>query len=99
MPKTADTALRLLEQRWTDIFERLAGGGEVPPSQRLRAEGFMEALVALECAAPEMLQARMAARYKACFGESLPDGWEDLFPFPQVPGFGERAPVVPTTAD
>jgi hypothetical protein len=99
MPKNAEFALAELEQRWRRIFETLAAGGEVPPSLRLRTEGFMEALVALELATEGALAEALEDCYLGCFSESLPEDWRDLMPFPQVPGFGRRAPVFPSTSD
>ncbi len=99
MPKNTERALAELEQRWRLIFERLAGGSEVPPSLRLRTEGFMEALVVLGLAAEADLQVALEQQYQHAFGEALPGDWRELFPFPQVPGFGQRAPVYPSTSD
>ena len=96
MPIHAKAALEQLRQRWRAIFDALAGGGEVPPAQRLRAEGMMETLVLLELATAEELQEAMAEVYETSYGEPLPPDWQDLFPFPQVPGFGRRAPVYPS---
>jgi hypothetical protein len=92
-----------LDRRWHYIFSTLFSGGEIAPAPRLRAEGMMETLVILGVASPDELQARMAACYKAEFGESLEqtwgEAWQRLFPFPQIPGFGQRAPVFPSTHD
>lgn len=99
MPKNTEFALAELERRWRRIFGALAAGGEVPPSTRLRTEGFMEALVALDLASEAALQQRLEACYLDCFGEAPARDWRDLFPFPQVPGFGQRAPVYPSTRD
>ena len=99
MPETQGVALAELERRWRAIFTALEAGGEVPPSQRLRTEGMMEALVLLDLVSTEELQSRLADCYLACYGEALPEDWIELFPFPQVPGFGRRAPVYPSTSD
>ena len=92
-----------LEQRWRRIFATLHTGGEVPPTLRLRAEGMMETLVLLNLASEQELQQRMAACHRAELGESLEQGWgerwQDMFPFPQIPGFGLRAPVYPSTRE
>jgi len=98
MPKKRE-ALEELNRRWTIIFSTLAGGGEVAPSLRLRTEGMMESLVLLDLATDVELQQAMEACYRDCYGESLPADWRELFPFPQVPGFGQRAPVYPSTSD
>jgi hypothetical protein len=64
---------------------------------------MMEAAVQLGLATPRELQQAMSACYRAEYSESLEqawgDGWDELFPFPQIPGFGLRAPVVPSTPD
>ena len=99
MPKNAEQALAELEERWRGIFTALEAGGEVPPTQRLRTEGYMEALVALGFADEAALQEALEACYNACREAALPDDWRELFPFPQVPGFGQRAPVYPSTSD
>ena len=92
-------ALAEVRRRWGAIFDALAGGGEAPPALRLRAEGMMEALALLELATAEELQDAMAEVYEASYGEPLPPDWRELFPFPQVPGFGRRAPVYPSAPE
>ena len=84
MPKKPELAWAELERRWHGIFSTLQGGGEVPPARRLRCEGLMDAL---------------ERRYEECYGEPLRNDWRELFPFPQIPGFGQRAPVYPSTRD
>jgi len=98
MPKKQQ-ALEILQQRWREIFSILCQGGEVAPAQRLRAEGFMQACVQLELASESSLQEAMQMIYQECYEQPLPPGWQDLFPFPQIPGFGQRAPVYPSTPD
>ncbi len=98
MPKK-QPALEELERRWRRIFTTLHNGGEVPPSLRLRTEGMMESLVMLELADEAELQAAIADCYQQCYDEPLPSDWSELFPFPQIPGFGLRAPVYPSTSD
>jgi len=98
MPKLK-RGMETLEQCWTSIFSSLAQGGEVAPSQRLRAEGMMHLLVVMEAATEQQLQIALAACYQECFDEPLPVDWPELFPFPQIPGFGVRAPVYPSTAE
>jgi hypothetical protein len=99
MPKIGEHALVELESRWRSLFRTLEAGGEVSPSQRLRAEGFMEALVVMGVAEEAALQDALEACYLECRGDGLPEDWRELFPFPQVPGFGQRAPVYPSTSD
>ena len=99
MPTNQASALLELERRWQQIFDTLNAGGEVPPAQRLRAEGFMEALVHLGLASEATLQEALERCYAESYGHSLPRDWREIFPFPQVPGFGRRAPVYPSTRD
>ncbi len=99
MPNFEQTGLQELQQRWQAIFSTLAQGGEVPPTTRLRAEGYMEALCSLGVATEAEMQAAMSDCYLSCFEVPLMDEWQTLFPFPQIPGFGQRAPVYPSTKD
>ena len=96
----------LLEEvnvRWRQMFSQLHGGGDVPPGQRLRTEGMMEALVLLGELASEDLQGRMDKAYVEVTGRTLAedfeDDWQEFYPFPQIPAVGLRAPVYPSTAD
>jgi len=98
MPKNSPLLVEL-QRRWQAIFSQLRSGGEVPPSMRLRAEGLMEAVVLLKIADVAELQGSLAVVYADCFDEPLPPDWQDIFPFPQIPGFGLRAPVYPSTSD
>ena len=92
-----------LKRRWQSMFEVLRDGGEISPASRLHTEGMMETLVLLEISDRQDLQTELARRYEQCFGESLAqrwgDDWAELFPFPQIPAFGQRAPVYPSTND
>jgi hypothetical protein len=92
-----------LERRWRRMFEMLAQGGDVPPSQRLRAEGMMEAAALLGIASEEALVSAMDACYRGAWGCSLVDDfgseWREFYPFPQIPAVGRRAPVWPSTSD
>ena len=92
-----------LEQRWCAMFSALAAGDDVPPSQRLRAEGLMEAAVLLAIASPEALSDAMDRAYQSAFDRSLcddfGDDWQEFFPFPQIPAMPKRAPVYPSTKD
>ena len=92
-----------LELRWSAIFEALAGGSDVPPARRLRAEGLMEAAVLTGAATAVELVHAMDQSYQRVFGQSLAqdfgDNWNDFFPFPQIPAMGKLAPVYPSTAD
>jgi len=92
-----------LEQRWRAMFTALAAGDDVPPSQRLRAEGMMEAAALLGAATREDLVAAMDRCYREAYGHGISDDfgedWDAFFPFPQIPAMARRAPVYPSTRD
>lgn len=92
-----------LERRWRDMFVALAGGDDVPPSQRLRAEGMMEAAVLLGIATSADLTGAMDRCYGAAYGRGIAEDfgadWQEFFPFPQIPAMARRAPVYPSTSD
>ena len=92
-----------LEQRWRTMFVALAAGDDVPPTQRLRAEGMMEAAALLQIATPDELTQSMQRCYRAAFGRGIDEDfgadWQAFFPFPQIPAMGLRAPVYPSTRD
>jgi hypothetical protein len=91
-----------LERRWQSMFATLAGGDDVPPSQRLRAEGMMEAAVLLG-STPAGLVECMDRCYRAAFGRGIDEefgaDWQEFFPFPQIPAMAQRAPVYPSTRE
>ncbi|TXS89271.1 hypothetical protein FV139_20245 [Parahaliea maris] len=92
-----------LERRWKSIFEQLEAGLDVPPGERLRAEGLMEALAILDPGAEARLQAAMDVAYRQVCGRGLDrdlgDDWGEFYPFPQIPAVMQRAPVYPSTSD
>jgi hypothetical protein len=92
-----------LQQRWGAMFTALAGGDDVSPAQRLRAEGLMEAAVLIAIATPETLVVAMDCCYRAAYSRSIAkdfgDDWQVFFPFPQIPAMAKRAPVYPSTKD
>jgi len=92
-----------LIQRWRTMFAALAGGSDVPPALRLRAEGMMEAAALLELASPAQLVSQMDECYRAAFGRGMAqdygEDWQDFYPFPQIPAMAKRAPVYPSTKD
>lgn len=90
-----------LEKRWQALFQQLRDGLDVPPSQRLRTEGLMEAAALLDPGSEEHLRDAMDTVYRQVFGHNmatdLGDDWRAFYPFPQIPAYGKRAPVYPTT--
>ena len=99
MHKLIDT----IDQRLQALLSQLGAGLDVPPGQRLRLEGLMEAAVLTDIATEAELRALLEARYREAFGHSLEDdlgeSWQSFFPFPQVPAMARRAPVFPSTRD
>lgn len=100
MPHPLMTELGL---RWQAMFAALVAGDDVPPAQRLRTEGMMEAAALLDAAPIEDILAAMDACYRAAYGcgiaQDFGDQWQDFYPFPQIPAMGKRAPVFPSTSD
>lgn len=85
------------------MFAALAQGQDVPPARGLRTEGIMEALVLAGQSDAGSLDALMAECYRGATGRSLAedlgDDWRADHPFPEIPLWMRRAPVVPSTAD
>ncbi len=92
-----------LEARWQTMLERAVAGDDLPPALRLRAEGLMEALVLAGAAEPAALTAAMAEAWERAVGQplaaTLGEDWETVHPFPAIPFYQARAPVVPSTSD
>lgn len=92
-----------LTHRWTILFAALAAGDDVPPAQRLRAEGMMEAALLVGVATVQELDRAMDDCYQQAFGRTLEEefdaDWREFYPFPQIPAMGRRAPVYPSTRD
>jgi hypothetical protein len=92
-----------LERRWQQMLERAVAGDDLPPALRLRAEGLMEALVLTGAEEPATLSAAMADAWQEALGEplaaTLGEDWESVHPFPAIPFYQARAPVVPSTND
>ena len=92
-----------LEQRWLVLFTALQRGDDVPPAQRLRTEGMMEAVFLAGIATQQNILQRMDRCYTSINGHSVDEDfdadWQEFFPFPQIPAMGSRAPVFPSTRD
>jgi hypothetical protein len=92
-----------LQQRWRNMFAALAAGDDLPPGERLRAEGLMEAAVLTGEVSASALQVAMSTAYAEAYGYSLESSfgeqWREFFPFPQIPAMANRAPVYPSTAE
>ncbi len=97
MVTDADTLNEAIARRWQGMLEAVASGEDIPPGQRWRAEGLMEALVLLGARDGDELQQAMADAYADAIGRSLEDdlgaGWREDYPFPEIPFFQRRAPV------
>ena len=98
-----DAIRKELEARWQAMLERAVAGDDLPPALRLRAEGLMEALALTGAAEPAALTAAMAEAWERAVGEplaaTLGEDWETVHPFPAIPFYQARAPVVPSTSD
>ncbi len=96
-------AMEHLALRWRQLFAKLAAGQDVPPSQRLRLEGMMEMLVLLGLAQQSELDGALSRAYRGVFHVDLADefgaDWRQFYPFPQIPGNQQRAPVFTSTPD
>lgn len=97
------TLMAELERRWQAMFDALAAGQDLPPGQRLRTEGMMEAALLLDAASEAQLLAAMESCYRKAFGRDIRTDfgadWRAFFPFPQIPAMARRAPVYPSTTD
>ncbi|MEQ8515491.1 MAG: hypothetical protein RIC38_07795 [Chromatocurvus sp.] len=86
-----------LAKRWQDMLEAVAAGEDIPPGQRWRTEGVMEALVLLGARSSDELQRAMAQAYAEALDRSLESdlgaSWREDYPFPEIPFFMRRAPV------
>ena len=95
--------LQELQSRWQVMFASLAAGDDLPPGDRLRGEGMMEAAVLSGEASANEVDAAMAEAYLNAFGRTIKDDfradWRDFYPFPQIPAMARRAPVFPSTSD
>jgi hypothetical protein len=98
-----ETLTSELKQRWTAMFIALAAGDDVSPSMRLRAEGMMESALLLGQASMEELDQAMEQCYQGAFRSSITEDfgadWREVYPFPQLPARGLRAPGYPSTKD
>ncbi len=98
-----DVLRKEIERRWRAMFSALHAGLDVTPSERLRTEGMMEALVLVDGANEAELSTAMAHCYLEItgqhFSELFAEDWQAYFPFPQIPAMGQRAPVYPSTSE
>ena len=97
------TLVEELRHRYTAMFTALAQGADVPPAVGLRTEGLMEAAVLVGQADVGQLDDLMALCYRDATGRTLAadlgEDWRADHPFPEIPLWMRRAPVVPSTAD
>lgn len=94
---------REIEARLRALLLRVAAGDDVPPGLRMRLEGLMEAAVLMGAATPESLHETLDGLHGEILGAplaaSLGDRWTELYPFPELPVFMQRAPVFRGTGD
>ena len=98
-----DTLVEELRRRFQTIFMALAQGADVPPATGLRTEGMMEAALLAGQADATRLDRLMADCYLEATGRTLSadlgEGWRVNHPFPEIPLWMQRAPVVPSTGN
>ncbi len=98
-----DRLMEELERRWKTQFLALREGDDLPPGQRLRTEGLMEAVVLAGGAGAGQVTAAMDRIYREVYGRSLEEefgaDWGEFWPFPAIPAVMRRAPVWPGTAE
>jgi hypothetical protein len=94
--------LETIEARLDDLLQGVADGYDAPPGPRLRLEGLCEAAVIAGAATAGELDRLIEERRRdilgASFAEVLGPDWRKHHPFPELPLFMERAPVVPSTS-
>ena len=85
------------------LLARAQEGHDIPPALKYRLEGMMDAARICGLASEGELRALYAQRYETRMSLSLASAlggdWEKEYPFPTLPLYTKRAPVVPTTAD
>ncbi|MEE4277208.1 MAG: hypothetical protein V2I82_01930 [Halieaceae bacterium] len=100
---SASPLIQAIEERLDDFLRAVADGFDVPPGARLRFEGLCEAAVLAQVvdagALDAILEEQRRAVLGASFSEALGADWREQHPFPELPLFMCRAPVVPTTSE
>lgn len=101
--------IALLENQLRGIFDDLAGGDDVAPARRYRAEGFADALVAMGRMTLPEFHGFIAVAYQRAYGNDLPEHFltgtdADINIGSEtgecrIPGVMKRAPVYPSTKD
>lgn len=86
-----------VKARLRAMLQAVAAGEDIPPGQRWRTEGLMQALVLLGTRRDEELQQVIEDIHVEVLGQSLADvlgsDWRRDYPFPEIPFFMQRAPV------
>ncbi|MEM6606323.1 MAG: hypothetical protein AAF671_11230 [Pseudomonadota bacterium] len=90
-----------VEKRLDDLLMRLQHHQDVPPGPLHRLEGLLEAVVLLDAATIHQLNLLLDQRCLSLLGQSMEErlgkNWREHYPFPQLPLYAARAPVVPST--
>lgn len=89
----------LVEERLTDLYTELQGGGNPSPAARFRLEGILEAAETAAGLSKEELYAIVDGVFRKIYQQSLNQvfgqDWMDQYAFPSLPICGIRAPVYP----
>jgi len=84
-------------------FQLISQNRDVPPGERWRLEGLLEAAALVGDADESALRALFVSLHEEVLGETvesrLGEYWERWHPFPQIPAYMSRAPVSPSTKD
>ncbi|MEM6484763.1 MAG: hypothetical protein AAF662_07265 [Pseudomonadota bacterium] len=90
-----------IEKRLDDLLKRLQHQQDIPPGPLYRMEGLFEAFVLLGAATIDQLDLLLDQRCSSLLGQSMEErlgkNWRAHYPFPQLPFYTARAPVVPST--
>ena len=94
--------LKQVDRRARSAFGSLADGHDLPPGERLRLEGFIQAGLVMGWVGLDQVLEILSLAYRDCFGTDMPEPFPPYDPATCIlplPGFMARAPVVPTTSD
>lgn len=93
----------IIETRLQALLAAVAAGDDVAPARLLRLEGLCEAAVQTGVCREDEIDALFNRLHEAALGESLEARlgrtWRNDHPFPELPLYMQRAPVLPSTPD
>jgi hypothetical protein len=95
--------LDTIDARLRALLTDLAAGDDVAPAFLLRLEGLCEAAVITQVCKEDAIDAIVEALHREFLGASLSErlgeNWRADHPFPELPLYMQRAPVLPSTSD